>query len=429
MSTAFYPQGMQSYNNNSPYGSLGDAPYRTWKGSGQFSNPVAITAGNQRPLTNKDPTNNAVYKHGLPRPLKWQYRKATQTSVPFTSDTATNFNANVVRSSTGGSLIKQLMDNPGSFKVQTNPTNEINEILQAQQDCATCYGIGLVADVYPNRDLTDKPQTSTTTPPLCCNDQRKALKHVRSYGNTILKKNYYQTTKQYLQNRCQTYEQRSFNFYSGPISSDAQTAINNGTINAQALLNAKPGSPLSELNLYVAQCFPSTCNSITGLSGQPDITTLPCLNPTVNPDILQFYPQPVTQSKGCKIVVYKPSNPQFANEGGVSSSLRTLKLGVTTLEKNAANTRIYQGASSVNTYIDAGGLPFTPFVYKNKTPLCSPSLPFYWQGNVQTNPKTCIRHPTNLNPTNNQQNPLYSRLGQVSAGPNWATNGVSTNWS
>jgi len=430
MATAFYPQGMQSYNNNSPYGPLGEAPYRSWKGAGSYSNPVAITAGNQRPLTNRDPTNNAPYKHGLPRPLKWQYRKATQTRTPFTTDLATNFNSDVVKSSVGSSLVKQLIDIPGGFKVLTNPSTEINETVQAQKDCTNCTGISLVSSIYPNRDITDHPVPVTTTPPLCCNDQRKALKHVRSYGNTILKKNYYQTTKQYLQNRCQTYEQRAFNFYAGPISLDTQNAINNGTLDSQALLNAKPGSPLGLLNLYVAQCYPSTCNSIPALSGQPDIDTLSCLNPTVNPDILQPYPTPPIQSKTCKLVVYKPSNFQFANEGGVSSSLRTFKLGVTTLEKNAANTRIYQGASSTNTYINNGGLPFTPFIYKNKTPLLQPSLPFYWQGNVQTNPKTCcsLLLDPSINPSNCQQNPKYSKLGQTYAGPNWATNGVSTNW-
>jgi len=431
MSNAVFGLGLYSYNNNAPTGQQGQEPqYASWKGTGQYSNPVAVTAGNQRPLTNKDPTNNAPYRHGLPRPQKWQYRRATQTKLYNSKPSDTNANANVSRSSTGGNLINQLIFTPGSFKVLQNPPTEKSETTQLNKDCSTCTGIGLVADYYPFTDLTENPQPVTTNPPLCCNDQRKALKHVRSYGNTLLKKNYYQTTKQYLQNRCQTYEQRAFNFYAGPITSDNVGNIYSEAItNPESIVNAKPGSPLIQSNFYVAQCFPSTCNSIPGLSGQPDNTSLSCLNPTINPNILQPYPTPVTQSKGCKLVVYKPSNSQFAVEGAVESSARTLRLGITTLEKNIVNTRRLQGATSVNTLINLGGKPFTPFVYKAKTQTCQPGLPFYWQGNVQTNPKTCIPLDPVINQTNSQQNPNYSKLGQVYAGPNWATNGVSTNWS
>ena len=141
-----------------------------------------------------------------------------------------------------------------------------------------------------------------------------------------------------------------------------------------------------------------------------------------------YYQTPIpTSSTGCKLVVYKPNNPQFAVQGGVSSSTRTFKLGVTTLEKNSANTRIYQGSSSINRLVNVGGIPYTPFVYKNKTPACSPGLSFYWQGNVQTNPKTCIKRPETINLSNDQQNQLYSKWGGLS--PNVNTNGISTNWS
>jgi hypothetical protein len=48
-------------------------------------------------------------------------------------------------------------------------------------------------------------------------------------------------------------------------------------------------------------------------------------------------------------VEYKPNNPQFAQQGAVSSSTRILKLNVTTIEKNAAiNKRIQKSANSSN---------------------------------------------------------------------------------
>ena len=68
---------------------------------------------------------------------------------------------------------------------------------------------------------------------------------------------------------------------------------------------------------------------------------------------------------GCKLVVYKPSNPQFAVEGGVSSSTRTLKLTLTTIEKNVYNNNRLKG--SANNYVNVGGQPFVPLIYKIQT--------------------------------------------------------------
>ena len=91
--TSSYPQGMGSYNNRSNIGG-----YVTWKGAGIGSNHVAVTAGNIRPLTNRDYTNitpgptpinpscagrfSFVKRNFLPRPLKWAYRKGTTTPIP-----------------------------------------------------------------------------------------------------------------------------------------------------------------------------------------------------------------------------------------------------------------------------------------------------------------------------------------------------------
>jgi hypothetical protein len=119
--------------------------------------------------------------------------------------------------------------------------------------------------------------------------------------------------------------------------------------------------------------------------------------------------------RGCKLVVYKPSNPQFATEGGVMSSARTLKLAVTTVEKNVANINKMKGTYS-NT-VNVGSQPFVPFIYKSKTPTCNPS---YYTKNG--NPKTCSKN------RNDYTIKSVSKLGQISAGPNVATNGISTSF-
>ena len=115
MSSAFYPLGMNSYNNRTPQGG-----YKSWKGTGVFSNPVGITAGNIRPLTNNDPTNNAPQKFGLPRPIQ-HYRKGI---VVPTSDLCNGQQPNRhVKSSTGGNLVRQMIDTPGNYIVKNNATS------------------------------------------------------------------------------------------------------------------------------------------------------------------------------------------------------------------------------------------------------------------------------------------------------------------
>ena len=78
MSTNFFGLGMQSYGNTqtAPFTNEGTIT----KGFGKYSYPIAIASGNVRPLTNKDPRNNAPQKFGLPRPLKWNYRYGTTIS-------------------------------------------------------------------------------------------------------------------------------------------------------------------------------------------------------------------------------------------------------------------------------------------------------------------------------------------------------------
>ena len=323
MSSATYPLGMKTNNNHVVTGG-----YKTWKGTGINSNPVATTAGNIPPQTNKDYHNTTVYKHGLPRPMKWSYRKGSSIQVPkiiLNPEDSTKFieipNSREVHHSVSSSLIGQTIDRPGQFSIKENSNNiDTNKI----EDCRACKGISLVADYYPNNGyITENPIPETQQPSFCCNAQKKALKMVRP-ASTNLSKRYFTTHQQYMYNRCQTYEQRAFNFYTGSAEDEVFDA------------KAKPGSPLALSNFYVAQCYPNT-------DYEPGL-------------------------KGCKRVIYKPSNFQFAVEGGVSSSARILKLTLTTIERAIAQNR---RAMAINIG-NPGAAPAAPFIYKAKVPLPSP---------------------------------------------------------
>jgi hypothetical protein len=247
MSSAYYPQGMKSYNN---YVNPGN--YVPWKGTGSGSNPLGIASSNIRPLTNNDPGNIFPTGFGLPRPIK-HYRKGRVIPIPYvgqydlfpdttfdikspmknmnvtpTSETRMiNYNLNrSVKSSVAASLgggaggmgmVTQMIVQPGSFSVMLNPPDEENGTDQLEKDCKTCKGFGIVSDYYPNKKyLTNNPEPVTQQPTFCCNEERKAKRRV-IYATTKLSKRYYTTHQQYMQNRCQTYDQRAFNFQ-GPAT-------------------------------------------------------------------------------------------------------------------------------------------------------------------------------------------------------------------
>ena len=489
MSSATYPQGMKSYNNH-----VNQGGYVTWKGSGNQSNPVGITATNIRPLTNNDPGNVFPTGFGLARPMK-HYRKGrvipvnqmynpgllqgegedytfTSNNKNFTITPASeaalierNMNR-AVRSSYGASLgggaggislVSQTIAQPGSYSIKANPANEFGEESQQALDCKICNGITLVSSFAPhNSYLTENPNAQTQTPAFCCNEERKARRRV-VYASTNLKKNYYTTLQQYRQNRCQTYDQRIFNFvrtdgtalFESNAAEEIWGIMIKGTdkgsehgFDEAAIRSAKPGSPLALINTYVANCQPngeisaaaeynfldslmyymwtrsivSEQNYINFL--QQQVVTikqfLAFVNASMPPkqkeQVVETYNQCLTNPAfsdflssqgsmnllGCKAVVYKPSNYQYATQGAVSSSTRILKQNVTTIENNLANINRDQKRGALlglGPALNKSGEPLTPYLYKNKVQGCNQQIQIRYQ-NHNSCTKAANAHPT-----------------------------------
>jgi len=492
MSTAFYPTNMrrQSASGYSNKSTLENIPYVTWKGTGIFSNPVGVTATHIRPLTNNDPGNVFPTGFGLARPLK-QYRKGTVIPINFERPATTNSIADIeklligyninraVKSSIGSSLgggnggtglISQMIDMPGSFIVKNNNTSSLeedkvgivntiiedNKGVNIDDECKNCNGVGIVSSWMPINNLTEKPEPNVTNPLLCCNQQRKALQRVLP-TNTNVKKDYYQTTYMYLYNRCQTFQQRQFNFISGPIDKKIeQLFMAYPFVTAKILEYSKPGDPLSIINLYVAQCNPNFTvekaveigfiNSLSkslldaGFITNPEYDTLigesslsvdtfiTSLQNILTKEqykividyLYQLAANPYNGSvvsgpsnpKGCSQVYYKPNNPQFAKQGAVSSSTRLLKLNVDTISTAAAKNRRLRGAN-VATSLANSVSPNTPFIYKDKVPPCQAQTytgnPFFFQGQHQ-NKLICKTK------TNGSEYHTYNSVNSFSAG-------------
>ena len=498
MSTAFYPTNMRrqpasGYSNKS---TLENIPYVPWKGTGIFSNPIGVTSTHIRPLTNLDPGNVFPTGFGLPRPIK-HYRKGTVIPIHFKLDANSNvengiaengiaenstaenietklieYNINrAVKSSVGSSLgggnggtglISQTIDMPGSFIVKDNGLKEKSiDGLNIDAECKNCNGVGIVSNWMPIRNLTEKPEPTVTNPLLCCNQQRKALQRVLP-TNTNVKKNYYQTTYMYLYNRCQTFQQRQFNFIVGPIDKKIlQLFIAYPFVTAKIIEYSKPGDPLSIANYYVAQCSPNFTiemaveigfiNSLSRSlldagfisSGEYDIligtsplsvdTFITSLQNILTKEqykividyLYQLAANPYNGSiisgpsnpKGCAQVFYKPNNPQFAKQGGVSSSTRILKLNVDTITKSAYNQQKLKNGKgnpvNIATAIQYGFDPRVPYIYKDKAPTCQPQTyignPFFFQGQHQ-NKLICKTK------TNGAEYHTYNSVNSFSAG-------------
>jgi hypothetical protein len=280
MSTAFYPQGMKTYNNHLPQGG-----YKSWKD--RF--PIGITPTHIRPFTNKDYTNSQPAPFGKPRPLK-QYRKGVSNGV----DNSRVVKSSLSQSLNGGlGLLGQMQSVPGNYQVKDTRLG-ITEI------CENCKGLKIIDNYKPQPTyLTDNPEPLITeTKELCCNPEKNALKGVIYASQNCQDANYYPNSIQRLQNKCMTYDQKVFGF-------------------------VRKVSPTE----YLTNCQPyggTGCSSVI-----PNFATNTYVITTPPPT-----PSDLESCTSCKVAVYKPNNKPFAVQGSVRSSTRIAKLTANTLENS-----------------------------------------------------------------------------------------------
>lgn len=337
-----------------------------------------------RPFTNKDYTNTYSTKFGLPRPMK-HYRKGISHV-----ENATSIANRSIKSSQGTNLLSLT---PNSHIVRGTSTGTS---ASAKDDaCIHCVGI----QSFNN----DKKE------PFCCKVPAQAIKRTQS-ANTLLPKSYFQSSSSYLFNRCQTFQQRQFNFVVGPIDEQVlNLMLQSPFVTAQMIEYSKPGDPLSIANYYVAQCSPnyiintsvelgfiqSLSSSLlqlgliteqeyetisTSKNIQSFMASLKTMLTTEQYDNVVNYLYSIAKNgmlttlnkQGCARVIYKPNNPQFAQQGAVSNSTRILKLTVDTIRRDD-----YLQKKNVNSFItllpsiQSGLSTNVPFLYKYKFNQCS----------------------------------------------------------
>jgi len=427
MSSAVYPLGMKSmpssgYTHQSTYY---NKQYISWKGTGINSYPTGIATGHIRPLTNNDPGNIFQTGFGLPRPIK-HYRKGrviqhfnNDDNLSINENALINYNLNrFVKSSKGTSLgggsggfglLNEMQDKPGGYIVKLNAPNQ-----DLQTDCDTCQGVGIIASYSPNlTNLSQTPEPNTTNSVWCCNQEKNAKRRVM-YASTNLKKNYYTTTKQYLQNRCKTYDQKAFNFLPQRSNSSGSTpgsSLNTYLANCQlnaylyessenAFISKLIGIMLNEniitqgeimaFNEMGINSIKTFFNWIQGLPEPQKGPALVVFEVFINNPYSGMPLSGPSNPKGCQLTVYKPNNYQYAKQGAVSSSTRLLNLNVNTISNNAASivtaNKLYAGDSN-----DVSNL------LKNKAPSCNTPRPLNMNQSGQfQNKKFCFFTPLHI---------------------------------
>jgi hypothetical protein len=317
-----------------------------------------IAHGNVYPQKNNDPRNNAPYKIARnARPLK-HYRKGTLVQPGTTVTSSKN-------------LISALMDKPGAYMERTDAC--IRENSQ------------IITNIGGPNDLTFNPEPATQTKELCCNAERKSKQMVLP-TSTNLKDNYYVSSSQYLRNRCNTYDQKAFNFVSSNFSQAALTKngyivdgnpniiINNNStlsmmdrlakvlfqkgIITQEEYEQYIDDRITDLNAFIA--FLNTVENWEQAVATVK-TSLSKVGITVNSHAMM-------NTNKCKVAIYKKNNPQFAAQGSVPSSAKIHKLHDTTISSTVYRATNALGPGSLyRGILNPGETPVMPFVLQFKT--------------------------------------------------------------
>jgi len=159
-----------------------------WKGIQTHGNIPSIII----PKTNKDYTNNQPAPFGKPRPLK----------QPRLGRVISNNNAYKTTNNYYQKILERILDFPAA-SITTDVGKDLDEINT---------DVPYTVDYTPIENITQTPIPATCSPTFCCNDQIKAIRRVVG-ANTNIKDNYSLTTQEYLQRRCLTYQQNSYDFY------------------------------------------------------------------------------------------------------------------------------------------------------------------------------------------------------------------------
>lgn len=266
-------------------------PYIPWKGQ-TFQQ---VTSTLQRNMPRAD--NAMIHTQKMRNPLKIYRREIV------TQPTGTTCNRASVS-------IAEMMDRPSStltLAVHTASTNPATGIAPTTLPLSLVQGSLSTLDFNLTNNLTERPGMCTSPAGMCQDPASNALRRVRSAG--MVKRNmtdsavpkYFTDKQQYLANRGLGFHQNEFHY----LRTDKPNAG-----------NVKPGSSADAVN--------NTFYGNVSLNYCPGSSTA-------------FVPS-----------YYKPNNPGYAQQGGVSASTRSANLKYNAILTAAATTSTPFGPSTAS---------------------------------------------------------------------------------
>lgn len=276
-------------------------PYKTWKGKetkNQSTNSAVAT--NSRPVVASGPG------FGKANPIKHWRKQLIPTQGPIT----------------GRVSVSQVMDRPGGsvYLAKANATHpvECNKTLKTQLITNYLYDYNVDEKCTSSTNC----QTYTNSNGVNVSVPRYNQERITRRGTTILKKNYYTTSKAYLKSRAKLFDQ-------------------NQTI-----------APIKDIKYFL----PSNSDPQT------------YVHPTDSTSGTQIYHSTYCTDASCSQimvkVIYKPSNFGYSQQGAVSSSLRISNLQKQAITKSAKGLEEKFGTYSANNS-RYRGITDAPFITKS----------------------------------------------------------------
>lgn len=215
---------------------------------------------------------------------------------------------------------------------------------------STINGYLFTNNYKPNKFyITNNPVPQVCSQNLCCNQEKFALNRVKTIA-ARMKPNYYSNTKQYLHARCNTFEQKTYNYSAGYKDPYTNTEVYFANCQPNSGNTTEQNIVFNILQIFVQlEIIPSIPREIITMAQlQSYMNTLPSPNNEYALNVYFWYmndsyvgfPSNGPSINVCKNVIYKPSNKQFSNQGAVPASQYSLYLNYNTISTSKVPTMI-----------------------------------------------------------------------------------------
>ena len=226
--------------------------------------------------------------------------------------------------------------------------------------CKNCPNYQCIDDVDENGNPDGKTCSKVQSCVNICDPPTKAKKRVRTSSRinnpALCQRPYYTNNSSYLRSRCKTFTQNEYHY-----DSQIDRAVGLPEPNASCGKGWKINTTENNKVKVDGKLAPSTLKP--GCCGKSAACSKAYRSRCPSQKLKKDCNGNITSCQN--IIYYKPNNCQFAQQGGVSSSSRLLRLKLNTINSNANSIGNSYGKSA-GSALAYSGRPDAPFINKQK---------------------------------------------------------------